>query len=434
MDCLLVRQISKKNPLAHFPVGKYTFCKVVIFLAGATSEYQTAQETAQAWGASKRWVNMCIASGRVPGAVKAGRQWLVPKGAAKPCGTANPGSLSGSVKPAQNALSLDFTRVVNAISLTAPRTNPDAVLSTVSEERLRVIHEGALAYARGDFARTIHCYLQNKGDDAAQLYAAPLAIAAAISTGDYTLYTGIENFLNSVVQTNTDAAVVSFAQLALSNGYLGAMAANMVPDWLKSGDFSALPQAAKPMAANMRAKYFQCMGDHSSMLAVAETACGLCHSDDELSFSDTYMTLLRAAACHALGRGEEAKRHLLSAMRMNLPNGFIAPFAELIPLYGGVMESLLKREYPEYHDAVLHLQRRVFNNWLSFHNRFTKDNITTILSLREYEIALMVARRVPRAQIAEQFHVSTGRLNNIMKEIYGKLFVSGREELSKYIL
>ena len=56
------------------------------------------------------------------------------------------------------------------------------------------------------------------------------------------------------------------------------------------------------------------------------------------------------------------------------------------------------------------------------------------LSLREFELATLVARRVPYAKIAKQYCVSVGRLKNIVQEIYGKLFVSGRDELSKYIL
>jgi DNA-binding CsgD family transcriptional regulator len=57
-----------------------------------------------------------------------------------------------------------------------------------------------------------------------------------------------------------------------------------------------------------------------------------------------------------------------------------------------------------------------------------------MLTLREYQIALQAARRIPYAIIAEQHHISVGRLKNIMLGVYGKLLISGRDELYKYIL
>ena len=77
---------------------------------------------------------------------------------------------------------------------------------------------------------------------------------------------------------------------------------------------------------------------------------------------------------------------------------------------------------------------RTWKNWIIFHNQFTKDNITLILSLREYHLAVLVARRVPYAKIAKQYGISVGRLKNIMLEIREKLFLSNREELEKFIL
>lgn len=84
--------------------------------------------------------------------------------------------------------------------------------------------------------------------------------------------------------------------------------------------------------------------------------------------------------------------------------------------------------------AVLAQWERTVKNWIAFHNSFTRDNITLMLTLREYHMAQLAARRVPYAQIAERFNISVGRLKNIMLEIYEKLCVSGRDELAKYVV
>jgi len=54
-----------------------------------------------------------------------------------------------------------------------------------------------------------------------------------------------------------------------------------------------------------------------------------------------------------------------------------------------------------------------------------------ILSRREFYLAQLVARRVPYAEIAKKYGISVGRLKNIMLEIYEKLYISGRDDLTK---
>jgi len=170
------------------------------------------------------------------------------------------------------------------------------------------------------------------------------------------------------------------------------------------------------------------------MLAVAQTALTLSAQPQGFTTTDIYLRVTCAAACHCLGRDDEARRWLLEAMRLALPHGFITPFAEVVTTLGGLVEQCLEQEFPACRKAILEQWSRTWKNWISFHNQFTKDNITLMLTLREYQLALLVARRVPYAQIAKQHCISVGRLKNIMLEIYEKLHVSGREELAKYIM
>ena len=391
-------------------------------------KYISTVEAAEKWSISSRQVQRLLAAGRIEGAKKYHRSWMIPAGAAKPedrrCAN----------EPRQSSLAADLAYLIPKVYVSADRDDPGRVVAGQSEKRLRLIHEGALAYVRGDFLHTIRCYKQNEGDDGAKLCSASIAIAAAISTGSYTFYAEVESFLRNVVRANISAEVSAVAELALSTAYLGAMAPNMIPGWLKKGDFSALPPQVKPDAAYKHAKYFQCIGDYASMLAVARTALSFCDTPHKMSFPGTYLRMMCAVACSATDRGEEARRWLLEAMRINLPHGYITPFAELIPLFGSLMEQLLEQEFPAHYAAVIKQCKRTFTNWLMFHNQFAKDNITLILSLRDYEMARLAVRGVPYAKIAEHFHISVGRVNNIMREIREKLFVSNRTELAKFIL
>lgn len=47
-------------------------------------DYMTLREASKKWGISPRQINYYCSEGRIPGAEKMGRVWLIPKDAEKP--------------------------------------------------------------------------------------------------------------------------------------------------------------------------------------------------------------------------------------------------------------------------------------------------------------------------------------------------------------
>ncbi|MCX7715334.1 MAG: helix-turn-helix transcriptional regulator [Clostridia bacterium] len=391
--------------------------------------YLTVKETAEKWGLGTRIVTLYCAENRIEGVVKRGNLWLIPEHARRPADKRR--RKQPATRP---SLSEDLAHLLASTAVPMPIHNPDAIFDTVREERLSLQYEAELSYLRGDFARTMRCYQRTDGDDAARLRACPVAIAATISLGDYRAYTEIDAYLKKCSESHKGSVAAAFAEQALATAAVSIIAPDMAPNWLKEGDFSALIPQARPNALYLRAKYFHCLNKHDAMLAVAQTALALSAQPQGFTTTDIYLRVTCAVACHCLGRGDEARHWLLEAMRLALPHGFITPFAEVVTALGGLIEQCLEREFPACRDAVLEQWSRTWKNWIVFHNQFTKDNITLMLTLREYHLALLVAQRVPYAEIARQHCISVGRLKNIMLEIYEKLYISGREELAKYII
>ncbi len=392
-------------------------------------EYISAMEASEKWGVSLRQVQRLLAANRIPRAKKYGRSWMIPGNAEKP---ADP---RREKKPPGQSLSSELAHMIEATSVPMPSHNPDAILKIVKEEKPRLQYEGELAYLQGDFARAMCCYDKTEGDEAARLRASLVAVASAISLGDYPVYLKIEAYLKSYVAASRCSDSSAIAELALASVAVSVAAPNMVPTWLSEGDFSAsLAQVRPTYILYLRAKYFMCIGKYEITLAVAQTALTFCAPERGITFSEIYLRVVCALACHCLGRENEAKRWLLEAMRIALPHGFITPFAENVSDFGGLVEQCLEEAFPDCFDAVIRQWECTVKNWITFHNHFTKDNITLILSLREYHLAQLVARRIPYAKIARQFNISVGRLKNIMLEIYEKLFISSRDELTQYVL
>jgi DNA-binding CsgD family transcriptional regulator len=392
-------------------------------------DYITIAEAAEKWGVSARRVYKYLEDNRVKGVIRFGSTWMIPTYAEKPCDPRRE-----KKKPLHFALSSDLAEIITATTVPMPRDNPDMIIDTINEERFRLQYEGELAYLRGNFELTKLCYQKTKNDDIARLRACSVAIASAISTGDFPFYLDIESFLKGFLRPDNNDELSIFAELCLASAYTGAHAPNIVPDWLINGDFKLLHPNARPDAVYKRAKYFQCIGKYDAMLAVGETALVFFASKSGLTFHDIYFRIICAIACFNLHRQDDAERWLLDAMHLALPHGFVTPFAEMVALFSGQLERLLSQEYPQYLDIVVEHWNRTVVNWMSFHNRFTRANVTLILSLREYQIALLASRGIPFKKIAEQFNLSLETLNNNMQTIYQKLHISEKKELAKHVL
>ena len=363
-------------------------------------EYVSADETAKKWGIGKRQVQTLLANGRISGAKKYGRVWMIPSDEKKPS---------------------DLRRKENF-----------AEDSTQSDWQL--YEQCGVSYFIGDFERSKKCYREASDGSKAKIRIASVAIGAAISTGDYPFYLEIENYLNKVIENTNDKYISASAQLSLSFAYISAFASRMIPEWLINGDFSCLDESEYMDAIYMRAKYFHTVGDYPSMLAVAQTALCFCNSENASIFPGTYLKLICATAAMRAQNTEAAAKYIESAMSIGLPQGFIIPFAETLHMFDGLVEKLLIKEYPKQADAIKSQWKESFSNWMKFHNLFTKDKITLMLSLREYQIATLAAQGIPNKEIASRLHLSLSRQKGIMKDIYAILCINNRKELSQYIL
>jgi len=345
-----------------------------------------------------------------------------------------PADLRKVKKPRDQSLSSRLAHIIEATSLPMPANNPDGILKIVKEEKPRLQYEMELAYLRGDFAYVMRCFDKTEGDEAAKLRASIAAAAAAISLGDYPAYLKIEAYLKSLLGAGRNSDISVLAEIVLASVGVNVAVLSMVPKWLSEGDFSPIPAQVNPsFMLYLRAKYLMYVGKYETAIAVAQTVLAFSRTQRGITISDIYLRVVCALSNYLLGREDDARCWLLEAMYIALPHGFITPFAEHVSNFGGLMEQCLEEAFPGCRDAILGQWKRTTKNWVIFHNQFTKDNITTVLSLREYHIAQLVARRVPYAKIAKQFNISVGRLKNIMLEIYEKLYISSRGELAQYV-
>ena len=172
--------------------------------------------------------------------------------------------------------------------------------------------------------RAMRCYHETEGDDVRPGCEPPWwGLQQAISLGDYNTFTTIEAYLKGILKTRKERDLSIMAELALASVAVSVMAPNMVPDWLKNGDFSAFPPQARPTyMLYLRARYFLCIGQYEAALAIAQTAMVFSQREKGIKFEEIYLRVVCALAHHHLERTDEAKHWLLETMHIALPPRF----------------------------------------------------------------------------------------------------------------
>jgi len=385
-------------------------------------EYITAAEAAEKWGVTSRQVQRLLADNRIPAAKRYGRTFAVPADAKKP-----DDSRKEKQPPPQKSLADELLEINEAAAdAYGPRDNPDAILDTTDNERYKILYIQALAYFRGDFEQVINIYNNTEKDDALKITLAGYAIAAVISTGNYPLYKEIETYLKNMAKGNEGTFVSTVVEQLFASVYVSVLAPNMAPDWLKTGNFPALPKRMMISVFHKRAQYLMSVRNYEAMLAVTQTAIAVYDIENEMSASIVYLWVLRVVACVLLNREDEARRYLSDAVNILFPAGLITPFAEYLSVFGHLLKPLAEQKFPKQYDAAAKQWQRTVPNWYDFHNKFTKEHITLVLSLRDYQIAWWSANGASYAQIGEMLHISEGRVKNLLDEICEKLFITGR--------
>lgn len=203
---------------------------------------------------------------------------------------------------------------------------------------------------------------------------------------------------------------------------------------LTTEECSAMPVEVRPLMIYLHLKSLQANQEYSRLVDVSETTLALLLRKDTYIIFEIYIFLLCALGHIGLNETDEARRYIIRAMEFAFPSGFIMPFVEFLAPCEGLVEQCLDQQYPEMKEIVLNKWTEVWENWITFRNAFLNGDGMTILSLREYQIALTIAGGLTYEETAGRFGLSLGRIRNITSAIYGKLNVTSRSELKDLMM
>ena len=384
-------------------------------------DYISIDEAAKKWGLSKRFVQLLCSNGRIEGATRLGRAWMIPHNAKKP--------IDGRTKAARSKLDADMPlpRKTPFLYMTdlynTPGTADDVGESLAFNHEARVLFEAEVAYSRGEIDKVydIANYLLHKHSGFYAIQSAGMLLAqCAIWKGDINMWRKAKvHIAEAPAKNDYDRDVM---QLAISAVDIMVYNVESFPEWFKKGRFEPIHKDAYPAAKVYYAKYLYALGYAVAMgLVKVEGTQGL-YIMSVISFSvepmiswaranntimaEIYLRLTCAAIYHNCGKDEDAIYHIDKAIELALPDKFYGVLAEYCRALDTLMEKRLSLIDEEAWKEVKKLYKIYNEGWSKLSGSVRGKTILTTLSDKEREVAKLAAFGMGNQEIADHLHIS----------------------------
>ena len=400
-------------------------------------EYITVQEAAQKWKVSPRLAQQYCRDGRIQGARKFSGAWAIPTDAQKPT---DPRRRTGAAAPEQPTDQLLPSGCLTPMPLMNAVFVPGRCMEYVEgirDPRLRDIALAEYHYFSGrseEAAQEAEKYLSHP-DLALRLSACLIYAYANLSAGQIQR---TQNTLEEVRNTLASAGEGISPQLRASAVFIVATAAVLLHLPLPEGAetlqkcLRLLPPGLRMFALYVQAHYTYLQGDYSRSIGIVETAFAL--QTAVYPIPTIYLHLVAVMDYINLKQPEQAQAHLLASWELARPDDLIEAFGEHHGLLGGMLEAVLKKDWPEDFKRIITITYRFSAGWRRVHNPVTGDDVADNLTTTEFAVAMLAARGWTNQEIAAQLGISLNTVKQYISSTLQKLNIRQRKDLKRHML
>lgn len=402
-------------------------------------EYLNITETAEKWGISPRRLQTLCANGKVEGATRFGKAWMIPKNTQKP--------IDGRTKASKesNAISLDkdmpmprktpFLHMTDLYSVAGNAEKSIAALE--SNPEAQILLEAEIAYSKGNIEKVYDnaYYLLHKHSGFYAVISAGMLLGlCAIWRGDLNMWRQAKiHIAEAPAKSEADRDIMAFSITAIDSILYDV---SSFPEWFKLGRFEPLHKDALPAAKVFYAKYLYAVGyglatkqlelqgvQGLSLLTMIPNTIEPMISQavaDNSIIAEIYLRMTCAAIYHTGGNSEQAIYHIDRAVALALPDKLFGILAE----YGRTLDSLLEQRISRVDTDAWHKVRDLYNiymaGWTKLSGSVRGKNLATTLSPKEREVAKLAAFGFKNSQIAESLNMSISAVKQAVTNVSNK--------------
>ncbi len=402
--------------------------------------YLTCKQIAQIWDCTPRRVQELCKKGAILGAVRHGREWLIPPNTPKPAD----GRKTDNQPTACNTFAMYMESYLNYNC--AGRL--DALLNELDNSSAHDLFRAQIHVYRGQAEQALALLNTHQHDHLPTslrgLLANILAQCAAI-TGDIQLWQSADRYIAQTPCAHTqDRVLLDFWQAA--NACIISDYSHFSP-LFRRGDFSQLPVNLYPIARFFYAHYLylqahqtvvEAISGRVSMLFVQllpftiEPLISQTHIEGAL-LSELHLRLLCAVNYHTSGQDALAALQLKQVLALALPDRLYLPLAQYRQQLGSLLDEALAQQDTEALAQIKRLDKTSRQGWVTVHNYALKRNVVASLSNRERQIASLAVYGLSNKEIADRLSITVDAVKQTLRNTMNKTGAQNRKELYRYV-
>lgn len=386
-------------------------------------KFETAAGAAARLGVTVRAVQKWAKEGKIDGAQKVGRDWMIP---------------TDSGVTQTNAVSL--ASYIPYPFFQVPYNDGDMVqkIDDILDEDRRNIVMAQLYYFRGELDKTIEItelYLDSQNRQ--YRISAALFYAFANLCGDHIhktrfaadiIYKEVEKLdLNDTDAAEENANIIFAAVVLKTQLHIPFENIPLIEDHMKY-----MSEGLKVISCYLSAYKAYQAKDYARSLGIAQTAINC--SSRLYAISEMYCNIICAVDYINLLQLDKATEYIKKAWEIAQPHNIFMPIVEHYSLLGGLVENNFKKTYPKDYEKIITLARNYNTGWYEVYNHRNQGKITHELTPTEFTIAMLYTRNWRAKEIAAHMHISDRTVTNYIQVIYEKLNINCRKDLEEYVL
>ena len=396
--------------------------------------YLSIREAAEKWGVSDRRINQYCSEGRIPGAERIGKAWVIPADAEKPGDPRKQKKPSSPHKASKTPeLFPGFMPLLNT------PFEPGHCVETIEKMKAGPKKDIALAeyhYFSGQAEKAMQeteAYLTDR-DGAIRLSACLIFAYSCLTMGRidharralHEIQKTLADSGKNAPPVRTMEAFVAFAAAVLLHLPL--------PEEMPPMEtfLPLLPPGLRAFALYVLAHYLYLKEEYGQSAGMVEATLAM--GADAYAISAIYLHLVAVMDYMSLKQPRMAERHLLDAWELAHPDDLIEGFGEHHGLLGGMLEAVIKQKWPEDFKRIIAITYRFSTGWRRVHNPATGHDVADNLTTTEFAAAMLAARGWTNQEIGEHMHISPNTVKRHISVVLQKLGIDHRQDLKQFML
>ena len=402
----------------------------------------TVKQAAEKWGVTPRRVQELCKEGKIKGAQRWERTWMIPAHAVLPS-TAK-GDVPHMPMPKKSPF-LDMTNIYN----TAGDADGRAAMLENNPEAFALL-EAQLAYRRGEIYKVYdhaRYFLSAHSGFYAILGGGMLLALCAIWRGDMELWVEAKRHICSApCESEVQRDMISLALAIVDSSVYDN---KDYPEWFKRGNFEVLPPDAHPAAKVFYTKYlymsafgiaskqidYEGIQGLALMRLIPKTIEPMISQAvvDQTILPEIFLRLSCAVAYYNSGDREHAIVHMDKAIALALADRLYGVLVEYVRHFDGLLEERIALVDPSAVENIKELYGVYSVGWSKLSGAVRNRNIAANLTAREREVAKLVTFGFTSKEIASMLYIAESTVKQTVLRVVQKTGVKDRSEFASIL-